>query len=225
MRSLIGAMGFMLLMAATCAAQLLGDPNAKAVDKATDKPAPGRAAADAKRNADINRPGNGAPAEPRANAMFAAIDADGDGVISKVELRKAIKALKSLDTDNDGNITLAEASPDSGPAAGFAGQPGPIGPGAGGREVDISTLVARFDVNNDKMLSTNEVPPGIARMIRPTDDVNGNGQLDAAELQLIVARSGVDPRVWAADPKNAAQRTPFRDPNRRLPRNDRKDKN
>jgi hypothetical protein len=219
MRSFLGAISLLMVVAALCNAQLL-DPR----DNAAKKDAPGAPAADAKGNVANVRPG-ARDAAPQPNAMFAAIDTDGDGVISKVELRKAIKALKSLDADNDGNITLAEASPGGGPATGLAGRPPGVGPVAGGREADISKLVARYDVNNDKMLSTDEVPPGIARMIRPTDDVNGNGQLDAAELQLIVARSGVDPRVWAAGPKNAAQRTPFRDPSRRLPRDERKGKN
>jgi Ca2+-binding EF-hand superfamily protein len=173
MRSLISAIGFMLLMAATSSAQLLGDPNAKAVDKPADKPVPGRPAADAKRNADNNRPGNGVPAAPRANAMFAAIDADSDGVISKVELRKAIKALRTLDTDSDGSITLAEASVGDRPG-------GPLG-----EDPQIAQLMANDKDNNGK-LTADEVPQQLIPMLQGVDQ-NNDRAIDRNELQTAFA--------------------------------------
>jgi hypothetical protein len=123
MRFFFLSIGLVVLNAATSAGQLLDDPNAQPDKTPDDGPVPGRPAAEAKRDIDAKRPAEAGRAAPQANAMFAAMDADGDGVISKVELRKAIKALKTLDTDNDGSITLAEASVGSGPI----GTGGPIG--------------------------------------------------------------------------------------------------
>src|SRR5687767_12913331 len=88
---------------------------------------------------------------PPPNAMFAAIDADADGVITKNELRKAIVQLKKLDTDGDGNITLAEVSPGGGPL----GPGGPAGPAW-----DPTQFVDRLmenDKNADGNLSADEV--------------------------------------------------------------------
>lgn len=209
MRSLPIAIGLVLLIATATSAQLL-DPR----DNAAKKDAQGKAPADAGKNAPAVR-----NAAPQPNAMFAAIDVDGDGVITKAELRKAIKALMTLDTDNDGNITLEEASPGGVPAVGaVTGRPG--GNVAGG-DNDAFAIMSRFDVDGDKRLSIQEVPPALVRLMRPSDDLDQSGYIEPAELQGIMRRSGIDPRAWAAgDPKNAAQRTPFRDPNRRRPPRD-----
>jgi hypothetical protein len=220
MRSFICAVVLITLAAAPSAAQLLQD----ARDNAR-KPA-GQPAGDVKAGADRQAAG-GRGTAPQSNAMFVAIDVDADGVITKAELRKAIKQLMTLDTDKDGNITLAEASPGGLPANNaIAGRAGVVGQGAGGQPNDVGGLVVRYDVDNDGKLSVAEIPPGMARMFRPTDDINGNGLIDPAELQGVLTRSGIDPRAWAANPDNAAQRTPFRDPNRRRPpRDDNKNKN
>ena len=58
------------------------------------------------------QPAGGAP-----SALFAALDSDNDGTISKVELRKAMASLKKLDADNDGSLTLAECGGGAGGAA------------------------------------------------------------------------------------------------------------
>jgi hypothetical protein len=96
---------------------------------------------------------------PQANGIFAVIDADGDGTISKVELRKAIKALRTLDTDNDGNITLAEASLGGGDAA-----PG----GVAVNDPQIAQLMAN-DRNGDGKLTANEVPNELMPMLQGAD--------------------------------------------------------
>lgn len=126
---------------------------------------------------------------PPSNAMFSAIDADADGVITMRELRKAVVALKRLDLDKDGKITLAEVNgatdqlgaPVAGPrgAGGLGVQPGdprPSGPD-----------LMQYDRNRDGQLSPDEVPTQLMGLLRGADR-NGNGQLDPQELQLIQQR-------------------------------------
>jgi Ca2+-binding EF-hand superfamily protein len=114
--------------------------------------------------------GEGGAAAP--SAIFAAIDADGDGVISKVELRKAIAALKKLDSDNDGNITLAEAGG------------GTVGPAPGGfndpLQAEINRMMAA-DRNKDGKLTENEVPREMMPMLQGAD-ANGDKAIDRQEL-------------------------------------------
>jgi Ca2+-binding EF-hand superfamily protein len=172
MRCFFFAIGLVVLIAATSPGQLLSDPNAKPDATAEDKPVPGRPAVGAKGDAEVKRAGDAGRAAPQTNAMFAAMDADSDGVISKVELRKAIKSLKTLDTDNDGSITLAEAS--VGGAA--VGPGGPLG-----EDPQIAQLMAN-DKNKDGKLTPNEVPNEMLPMLQGVDQ-NGDRAIDRAELQ------------------------------------------
>lgn len=78
---------------------------------------------------------DGPPRGPRNfMAMFplmTALDADGDGVISPREIKKAVSALKTLDADGDGRLTEDELRPEF-PGGGPEGQGGPGGPGGPG---------------------------------------------------------------------------------------------
>ena len=142
--------------------------------------------------------GPGGPGGPKPNAMFTAIDADGDGAITMRELRKAVVALKKLDADKDGKITLAEVSSASSEAAannaatGFSGPTGfshgaaPFAP-AGGDPRPGGPDLMQYDRNHDGQLSTDEVPTQMMGMLRGADQ-NGNGKLDPQELQLIQQR-------------------------------------
>jgi len=212
---------------------------------------------------------------PPPNPMFTAIDVDGDGVITKAELRKAIVALKKLDADGDGNITLAEvtsASPWGDPAQfvermitendkngdgmlsadevpermqrmlegadqngdgaftreeltlgmenmrnrfrggrdrdGFRGGQG--GFNGGDRGSDPIGRLMQYDQDGNG-LSADEIPPRMQAMFRPTDDLNKDGVLNAAELQAVIQRMGGAAQAIGAggDPNT------FRDPNRR----------
>jgi hypothetical protein len=128
---------------------------------------------------------------PPSNAMFSAIDADADGVITMRELRKAVVALKQLDVDKDGKITLAEVSgatnqnQTGSPTAGLrgaggrgsqSGDPRPSGPD-----------LMQYDRDGDGQLSPSEVPTQMMGLLRGADR-NGNGQLDPQELLLIQQR-------------------------------------
>ncbi len=67
-------------------------------------------------------PGGERPRPP----IIAALDADNDGVISEAELANATKALKTLDKNGDGKLTMDELMPPR-----PEGQRGPGGPGGG----------------------------------------------------------------------------------------------
>jgi Ca2+-binding EF-hand superfamily protein len=164
MRSFIWAVLISASAASVASAQLvdIGDPPKR----------------DAKKDAAAAPVGN-APAQggsPQANAMFTAIDADGDGVITKVELRKAIKALQTLDADSDGSITLAEANVGAAP-----GGPAGLGP----EDPQIARLMAN-DLNGDQQLTRDEVPAALMPMLQGADR-NGNQALDRQELAAAMA--------------------------------------
>jgi Ca2+-binding EF-hand superfamily protein len=116
-------------------------------------------------------------ATPSVNRMFLAIDTNNDGVINAQELRRAVASLKVLDADNDGNITLAEASPQIGPT-GPAGQPLAANP--------VDQMLAQNDKNRDGQLTPDEIPPQMARMF-PQWDASGDGIVTRDELAAAMA--------------------------------------
>jgi hypothetical protein len=71
----------------------------------------------------------GAPGGPggamRIPPVMSALDADGDGVLSSKEIRKAAVSLRTLDANKDGDLTGEEMQP------AFGGPGGPGGPGGG----------------------------------------------------------------------------------------------
>ncbi|MDA7916060.1 EF-hand domain-containing protein, partial [Verrucomicrobia bacterium] len=78
----------------------------------------------------------------RPTPLFAALDSDKDGTISKVELKQAMASLKKLDKNNDGQITMEEISGGRGPGGPRGegeqgergkGERGPRGEGGGKR--------------------------------------------------------------------------------------------
>ncbi len=208
MRTLLSAM-LVLIMAATASAQFSkGAPPASHTSKKN-------AGTDAAKTADkpagvadnaVNSPvANSAAA---ANKLFAALDLDGDGVISKNELHKAIISLKKLDTDNDGQLTMAEcgiatdangnpvADANAG-ANGIANDPTLNGAGANGaantafsgRRNEAMAGFLALDKNHDGKLTPDEVPPQMVGMLR-TGDLNRDGVIDAAEFAALAQKMG-----------------------------------
>ncbi len=98
------------------------------------------------------------------------------------ELRTALKALKTLDADGDGNISLEEASPMRGPG------------GPGGRGGDPNEMIDRMmenDANGDDQLTIDEVPEEMARMLTGAD-LNADQAISRDELRqaLLNMRGG-----------------------------------
>ena len=60
----------------------------------------------------------GDPPDPRPAALLAALDVDGDGTLSAVEIVAAPRSLRGLDSDGDGRLTAAELRPAAGDEAG-----------------------------------------------------------------------------------------------------------
>jgi Ca2+-binding EF-hand superfamily protein len=126
--------------------------------------------------------------EPAANAavttgapnrLFLAIDANADGLISLAELRRAATTAKSLDTDGDGNISLAEAG------SGGANVAGAAAPAAGPASPADQAL-AQYDKNGDGKLTPAEMPAEMARMFSQMD-ANRDGELNRDELNAVAA--------------------------------------
>jgi Ca2+-binding EF-hand superfamily protein len=184
----------MMLIASTCVAQLLGDPTAKP----DAEPAPGRPAANVKPEVDNKRPADRVAGPLQANAMFAVLDANSDGEISNIELKKAYKALKTLDSDKNGKLTMAEASVTAAPIgpAGAAGLAGPLG------EDPQVAQVMSMDRNKDGKLTANEVPVEMRPMLRGVDQ-NNDGitrQELAAAMANMRNQFGGGPGPWRGSP-------------------------
>jgi Ca2+-binding EF-hand superfamily protein len=138
-----------------------------------------------------------------SDPLFALLDADGDGVISAKELKRAIVVLKELDTNKDGSISWEEVQ-----AAGIGGpNPNPAGPAAGDPPQGAGTGFAgggaaggaeesqpfkrfmQYDKNGDGKLSADELPPQMAGLLRNAD-LNHDGFIDARELDMAVKQMG-----------------------------------
>jgi Ca2+-binding EF-hand superfamily protein len=142
---------------------------------------------------------------PPPNAMFQAIDVDEDGEISKIELSRAVRQLRKLDTDKDGKLTLAEVSSPGGPG-GPPGQGGPFG--------DVAATIEKvmeLDKNADGMLTADELPPQMAQQMMPlfqTGDKDGDGALSRAELraamEVMKNQLGNGPPGWPVGPPGLA---------------------
>jgi hypothetical protein len=144
------------------------------------------------------------------NKLFAALDLDGDGVISKAELKKAIVSLKKLDTNNDGELSMAEcgiatdangqpvadangaANPNAvanDPNANAAGANGAGAVAFNGRGNDAMGLFLQLDANHDGKLTPDEVPKQMMPMLAHAD-LNGDGAIDAAEFAAAAKKMG-----------------------------------
>jgi Ca2+-binding EF-hand superfamily protein len=88
-----------------------------------------------------------------------------------------VAALKSLDIDGDGNISLAEASP-------------PMGP-AGDPNQQMEQMFTQSDKNGDGKLTANELPEGAGRTLQQADQ-DGDGALSREEVAAAMqARQGM----------------------------------
>ncbi len=135
------------------------------------------------------RPGE--PGQPGAGPMAAlpvlrALDADGDGEISKAEIEGAAKALGALDKNGDGKLSRDEILPNFA-ANGFPGRPGQPGPGGRGNPEEMARRLKEADKNGDGKISKDEAPDQLKERFDRID-ANGDGQLDEAELKTMFER-------------------------------------
>ena len=118
--------------------------------------------------------------------LIVALDANSDGVLSKEEIEGATAALKKLDKDGDGKITMAEM----GPPRGFAGPGGPGGPqneaAAGAR---FAQMFSTRDANGDGKLTGDEIPEMLQGRMERVDE-NADGAIEKEELMKAMARMG-----------------------------------
>lgn len=138
-----------------------------------------------------------------ANALLAAMDTDGDGVVTKTEYAKALAALHKVKKDSKGNMQVGEKAADTNAAAG-GNDPGQAGAGTAaagaaagvGRGNDAMALFARWDINGDGVLTPDEVPQKLWPMLQQAG-VRGN-KINAAEWQAISRTMGDRMRATGA---------------------------
>jgi Ca2+-binding EF-hand superfamily protein len=124
--------------------------------------------------------------------LMMALDADGDGEISTSEMNGAVAALKKLDKNSDGKLTLDELAPE--------GMRGPFGPGP--NFLDPEEMVNRMmmaDANKDGFIDQDEMPERMKAMMLDRGDTDKDGKLSKEELTKMAAqmgpgRGGVGPR-------------------------------
>ena len=180
MRAFLGA-SFVVLFVSTASAQFANTPAAKG-DTPADPPKVVDPATPPVNAADPNAAQGGAG----GSGIFAVLDTDGDGTISKVELRKAIVSLKKLDTDNDGTLTLAECGGDAANAGG-----GPVA-GAANDATQWMDRIMSKDRNADGLLTPEELTENERQMLRNAD-LNGDGAIDRQELAAVGQGGGAQP--------------------------------
>jgi Ca2+-binding EF-hand superfamily protein len=143
---------------------------------------------------DEARPARG----PRGNhpggpAFLAAVDANKDGKLDKDEITASSDALKKLDKDSDGKITVAElrGAPGRGPR-GDGGRPQrPEGADRPSRQESEANagprpafppLLAALDTNKSGAIDTDELAGAPAAFLKL--DKNSDGELSAEEMRI-----------------------------------------
>jgi hypothetical protein len=126
-----------------------------------------------------------------ASPVVTALDANNDRVIDAKEIANAATALRALDANKDGKLTMDELRPQrpggqGGPgAAGGQGAPNARpGGGQGGQAGQggarpQSPLMAALDANNDRVIDEKEIANAPAAL--KTLDKNNDGKLERDE--------------------------------------------
>jgi collagen type III alpha len=132
------------------------------------------------------QPGRPQPGRPQPGAaLFTALDADGDGRISTLELAEATKVLEKLDRNKDEMISREEAlgggertASDTRPTDRPSDRPG---------QGDSKRFLASIDKNGDGKIGKDEAPERLKENFDRVD-ANGDGQLDGEELMRVLNR-------------------------------------
>lgn len=141
---------------------------------------------------------------PRRDPFLSTFDANNDGVIDAKEIEGAVAALKKLDKNGDGRLTMEELRPQ---------MPGREGPG--GPQTDPQEMVNRllqFDKDGDGRLSKAELPERMQALMERAD-ANQDGFLTKEELlKLVPARQEMAPmRGRGEGPQFQRERAPERE--------------
>ena len=128
------------------------------------------------------RGGHGHGSAAQTSPLFAALDKDKDGKLSRVELEQAVAALKKLDTDRDGYLSPSECAPRGGHGHGHGGASDPQ---AEATET-VNTLMG-FDKNDDGSLTKEELPERMQNVIARAD-TNGGEIASKNELMAMALK-------------------------------------
>src|SRR4051812_6344588 len=165
MRAIV-SMSLVFAVATTAAAQFGKNANLRTTNKAADTTT--RKTAERTHTDRASKAADQAGADnDLANKLLAIIDADGDGIVTKVEMAKAMTALHKMKKDPKGNISYekpgdnnaaaAAADPAQGAAAG-------AGAGGGPQQQEAGRFMQQYDRNGDGVLTPDELPPQLANM-------------------------------------------------------------
>jgi len=126
------------------------------------------------------QPGPGGPRSP----FVAALDSNHDGIVSAAEIQASASALKSLDRNGDGQLTVDEVRPPFGPGGRRGrGEEGARGGGEpGGAPGDLADTLMSFDRNGDGKLVRTEVPERFQGLFTRVD-ADKDGALTKEELK------------------------------------------
>ncbi|MGA2750849.1 MAG: hypothetical protein ABSG59_18925 [Verrucomicrobiota bacterium] len=106
--------------------------------------------------------------------IVTALDTNGDGIIDANEIANAPAALKTLDKNGDGQLTIDEYMP---PRPGGTNGSPPRGPD--GRRPPVPLIVKALDVNGDGIIDASEIANASAALLKL--DKNGDGKLTPDE--------------------------------------------
>jgi Ca2+-binding EF-hand superfamily protein len=188
------------LFATTASAQFgkVGSATARNTEPVAD--------ASPKKTNEKGHPGKAAPAGDQAGAdadlveaLLTAMDTDHDGIVTKIEMNKAMAALRKVHKDSKGNMTVPDkAGTDTNAAQGADAGQGPGGAGAtAGADQQAMAWFMSYDKNGDGKLSPNEVPQQMRARLQAAD-LNGDGFIDAKEFQIFSRKMGDQMKAFNA---------------------------
>jgi Ca2+-binding EF-hand superfamily protein len=140
-----------------------------------------------------------------ADALLIAMDTDHDGVVTKIEMNKAMAALRKVHKDNKGNMVVPDKAATDPNAAADGGidptqGPGGVGAAAAGDARNNNEAMGwftKYDTNHDGRLSANEVPAE-GRAMLGAADLDGDGFINAREFQVFSRKMGERMKAMAA---------------------------
>ncbi len=135
------------------------------------------------------RGGPGGEGRPSPGQMFAHLDKNQDGKLTKDELPERMgDRIMAADSNGDGAVTQAELQA---ARERMGGRRGPDAQGRGGGEgrPDPAQLFTRLDKNNDGKLTKDELPEWMTERLM-AGDTNGDGVITKAEFEAAREKMG-----------------------------------